>query len=137
MRGKNKSEKKLLDDFTLVSEFIKVEKSKHIVYAVFLVPEKMDHDGDIISEEDVEKVAHIFMAEFRDIDEMHKQVIAADPVESFIAWQDMDFHGKRIVKGTWAGAIKIYDDDIWEKVEQGKLRACSVRIKGIRTPERV
>lgn len=116
-------------------EIIKLDKQKQIVYGVFLVPEKADHDGDVISEEDIEKVAHDFLVEYRAIDEMHKNIVAAEIVESGIAWEDkLDYYGKKLKKGTWFGAIKIMDKDVWEKVLSGEYKAFSVRIAGVREP---
>ena len=113
-------------------DIIKLDKAKQIVYGVYLVPEKADHDGDVISEEDIEKVAHGFLVDYRDIDEMHKQLIQADIVESAIAWEDMNYYGKDITKGTWYGAIKVHDKDVWAKIGKGELKAFSVQIAGVR-----
>lgn len=116
-------------------EIIKLDKQKQIVYGVFLVPEKADHDGDVISIEDIEKVAHDFLVEYRTIDEMHKTIIAAQIVESGIAWQDgLEYYGKTLKQGTWFGAIKINDRDVWDKVLSGEYKAFSVRIAGTREP---
>ena len=130
---KEKSQEYEVNDEQL--EIVKIDKSKRLVYGIFLVPEKADHDGDVISEEDIEKVAHGFMSDYRTIDEMHKDVIDADIVESAIAWvDDMDYHGKKLVKGTWFGAVKVHNDDVWEKIQNGEYAGFSVRISGIREP---
>lgn len=115
---------------------VKVDAAKHLVYGVFLWPDKADHDGDIIREADVEKVAHGFLIDYRNIDEMHsKEVMKAEIVESFIAWQDdLPFHGKVLKKGAWAGAIHVSDDAVWEKIEKGEYKGFSVRIAGRREP---
>jgi len=116
-------------------ELLKVDDFKQIVYGVFLVPEKADHHGDVISEEDIEKVAHGFLVEYRTIDEMHKNVIQAEIVESAISWADnIKYYGKKLKKGTWFGAIKIKDKDVWGKVLSGEYKAFSVRIAGVREP---
>jgi len=115
-------------------DIIKVDKQKQLIYGVFLVPEKADWDGDVISAEDIEKVAHRFLVEYGTIDEQHKQIIAADIVESMIAWEDIKYYGKKITKGTWFGCIKIHDKEVWDKVLAGELKAFSVRIAGIREP---
>jgi len=116
-------------------EVIKIDKTKHLVYGVFLVPEKADWDGDVISPEDIEEVAHKFVADYRTIDEMHKNIITADIVESAIAWvDDLDYHGKKLTKGTWFGAIKVKDAKVWDKIEAGEYKAFSVRIAGVREP---
>jgi len=117
-------------------QLVKLDKTKRIVYGVFLVPEKADHDGDVISEGDIEKVAHLFLVDYRAIDEMHKkETLRADIVESAIAWEDdLDYHGKKLKKGTWFGAIHIQDKSVWEKVEDGTYKGFSVRISGVREP---
>ena len=123
-------------DINQAMEIIKADKLKQIVYGVFLWPDKADHDGDIIAAEDIEKVAHKFIIEYRDIDEMHKkQTTEADIVESFIAWKDnLEYFGKMLKQGAWAGAIHIQNADVWEKVEKGEYRGFSVRITGKREP---
>ena len=115
-------------------DIIKMDKVKQIVYGAYLVPETPDWDGDVVSEEDIEKVAHDFLVEYRTIDEMHKDIIKADIVESMIAWDDIDFRGKMVTKGTWIGAIHVHDKDVWKKIESGEYRAFSVQIAGIREP---
>ena len=114
-------------------DITKFDKQKQIVYGVFLVPDKADHDGDVIDSEDIEKVSHGFISDYRTIDEMHKNIISADIVESAIAWKDgLDFYGKKLKKGTWFGAIKIHDQEVWNKVLLGEYKAFSVRISGVR-----
>jgi hypothetical protein len=117
-------------------EICKLDESKRMVYGVFLWPAEADHDGDVISAADIEKVAHGFMRDYRAIDEMHgKNAIAADIVESGIAWQDgMDYYGKILKKGAWFGGVKVYDDAVWEKVKNGTYKGFSVRISGVREP---
>lgn len=115
-------------------EIIKTDNFRQLVYGVFLVPEKADRHGDIISHEDVEIVAHKFVDEYRAIDEMHKRnKTEATIVESAIAWEDnLNYHGKIISKGTWFGAIRIDNKQVWEKVLDGTYKAFSVRICGVR-----
>ena len=116
-------------------EIVKIDKDRRMVYGVFLVPEEADHDGDVISMDDVEKVAHKFMADYRTIDEMHEDVIDADIVESAIAWADgLEYYGKVIKKGSWFGGVKVYDNDVWEKIKSGEYKGFSVRISGVRQP---
>jgi len=123
-------------DLNQAMEIIKTDKLKQIVYGVFLWPDKADHDGDIISADDIEKVAHKFIVEYREIDEMHKrETTDADIVESFVAWKDnLEYYGKMLKQGAWAGAIHIQNKDVWAKVEKGEYRGFSVRITGTRTP---
>jgi len=130
-----KSNKSTEDSSDESVEVIKVDKQKQMLYGIFLVPEKPDWDGDVISAEDIEKVAHMFVVDYRTIDVMHKKVVAAEIVESSIAWKnDLDFYGKKLAKGTWFGAIKVHDKEVWDKVLAGDYKAFSVRISGVREP---
>lgn len=115
-------------------EICKVDASNRMVYGVFLWPDEADHDGDVISPQDIEKVAHGFMKDYRAIDEMHgKDTISADIVESAIAWEDgLKYYGKELKKGAWFGGVKVYDDAVWEKVKNGTYKGFSVRISGVR-----
>lgn len=116
-------------------QIVKVDKMKQLLYGVFLVPEEADHHGDVISTEDVEKVAHGFIVDYRIIDEMHEDVIRADIVESAVAWRDeLNFFDAKLKKGTWFGAVKIHDKDVWNKVLSGEYKGFSVRIAGVREP---
>jgi len=123
-------------DYSDGMEIIKADKARQIVYGVFLWPNKADTDGDIISDEDIEKVAHKFLIEYRDIDEMHKkETLDAEIVESFIAWMDnLEYFGKTLKKGAWAGAIHVNDKKVWSKIEKGEYKGFSVRISGRREP---
>lgn len=112
---------------------VKFDDSKRLVYGVFLYPNEPDHDGDVISPEDIETVAHGFMKNYREIDEMHDKVIDADIVESAIAWKDgLDFCGKILNKGAWFGVVHVADDKVWAKVKSGLYKGFSVRISGTR-----
>jgi hypothetical protein len=46
----------------------------------------------------------------------------------------MSYHGKKVTKGTWFGAVKIADDAVWQKVLEGDYKGFSVRISGTREP---
>lgn len=117
-------------------EICKIDEEKQIVYGCFLVPMKEDLQGDIISEEDVEKVAHNFLMDYREFDEMHSAEKAdAQIVESFLAPQQMDFYGKVYPKGCWLGAVKVTDAGIWEKIKHREYRGFSVKIHGERVRE--
>ena len=134
--GKDKRAQVAIDSNISEENIIKIDKHKQIVYGIFLVPEKADHHGDVISVDDVEKVAHKFLVDYRDVDEMHHiETLAADIVESGIAWEDgIEYYGKTLAKGTWFGAIKIHDQKVWNKVLSGIYKAFSVRIAGVREP---
>jgi len=113
--------------------FKKTEKQR-IVYAAVLVPGEPDLDADkgekILTEEEVEQVAHKWMEEYGNIDYMHGLNNVAKPVESFILPMDyeVEAYGEKInlPKGTWVLAAKVVNDKAWKEVEEGKLTGFSI-----------
>ena len=111
----------------------KVEK-KRIVYAAVLVPGEPDLDADkgekILTEEEVEEVAHKWMEEYGNIDYMHGLNNVAKPVETFILpmeWEVEAYGTKMILpKGTWILAAKVTNDKAWKEVEDETLTGFSI-----------
>jgi hypothetical protein len=110
-------------------EFIKKNTKKRIVTAVVLKPEYVDAQGDIISAEVIEKAAHDFVIGLRKnkIGFMHKEFnrdLAL--VESYVAPITFNDDGKIIPKGSWVMSVKVLDDMIWNKVEEGVIKGFSI-----------
>lgn len=113
--------------------FKKVEK-KRIVYAAVLVPGEPDLDADkgekILTEEEIEEVAHKWMEEYGNIDYMHGLNNVAKPVETFILpmeWE-VEAYGEKMIlpKGTWILAAKVTNDKAWKEVEDETLTGFSI-----------
>ncbi len=100
--------------------------SKQIAYAAVLVPNEVDHDGDILSPERVEKAAHEWMLAYRNIDLQHTLNNVAHPVESYILPMDMHVGKFKLPKGTWILASQVQDKQTWERIEKGELTGYSV-----------
>lgn|GEM_PF-2259054 len=83
------------------------------------------HDGLFLDAEAVEQLAHRVLAKRVSIDVRHdNEPIGAEIVESFVArdagwgpWQP----------GAFVCGVKIYDDNVWKEVEDGKLTAYSIQ----------
>ncbi|MDR1514913.1 MAG: XkdF-like putative serine protease domain-containing protein [Synergistaceae bacterium] len=109
--------------------FKKFDAKKQIAYGEVYVPNEKDTDGNWMTPETIEKMAHDFMAEQRltQIDTNHdgntdKGVI----VESFIARKgDPDF-----AEGAWAVGVKVSDKDTWKAIEKGEITGFSVEGRG-------
>jgi hypothetical protein len=110
----------------------KSDKAKQIVYAVVIEPmtdvtKYGDAHGDRMTEEEIEKTAHLYLEKFRNVDLNHSfSPISAVPVESYIS--PVDFKapdGSKIKKGSWILAIKVNDSSVWDKIERGELNAYS------------
>ena len=109
------------------SNIKKVDKEKRIIYGEVYTPNTIDTDGESMTAEEIEILAHRFMTlpELnKTIDTMHDNVPnECYPVESFIARKnDPDGY----TEGSWVLATKIVSDDLWGKVKRGELNGYSM-----------
>lgn len=103
---------------------VKSEK-RRLVYGEVYAPNQIDTDGEAMTAEEIEKMAHNFLMHGRTdkIDEMHDYSETGCLVcESFIA-RKSDPDG--FVKGSWVLGVYILPDDLWEKVEKGEINGFS------------
>lgn len=119
------------EEFYVEAAIVKTLDEKRLAYGIFLVPFVEDLQGDIVSDDQVQKAAHEFLMRSRRIRDMHANDIKADLVESAIAPPGgMNWHGKFVPEGTWVGAVKVQDPEEWLLIKQGKRRGFSVRMRG-------
>lgn len=115
----------------------KIDGRKQIVYGVILEPHTEDLQGDVMTEDEIEKTAHDYMENARNVKRRHSTGIEAFPVESFIAPQEMTYSGgpygtTTVAKGSWVLGIKVRDPEEWAKVESGEYTGFSVGGMGVR-----
>lgn len=114
----------------------KINSEKQIVYGEVYAPNLIDSHREMMFAEDVELMAHRFMADNLQyhIDIMHNNAPAnAVAVESFIAREtDLDY-----LPGAWVMGVKINDPDVWGMVKEGKLNGYSVEIMVKKVPVEV
>lgn len=110
----------------LTAPIVLKDLDRRIVYGPVLIPDVPDSDGDVVSAEKVESVAHRFMEEYRIMEHMHTLKSIARPVESFIAPTALDLGEAHVPKGTWVMGARVVDDDAWDDVKKGKLTGFSV-----------
>ena len=112
-----------------VVEFKKTSEEKQIVYGEVYVTDKKDYDGNWMTEETVEKMAHDFMRKGGNsqISKGHDgQCDKGVIVESFIARDgDPDY-----AKGSWVVGVHIPDEKIWKQVKDGDLTGFSIEGTG-------
>ena len=114
-----------------------MDGEKRLAYGVVLKPDVIDAQGDIMTQEDIEKAAHDFFINSRIMDLQHTEDLPSDravPVESYIAPQDMVVGGNKIAKGSWVMVTHIPDEVIWTQIKKGRIMAYSIRGLGKRTP---
>lgn len=101
-------------------------EEQQIVYGEVYAPYILDSYGDMMLPEDIEKMAHSFIAkgEFGGvIDTEHNNLgVDAYPVESFIARAD----DPNYTEGAWVVGVKIEDSEVWESVKKGEFNGFSM-----------
>lgn len=116
----------------------KVDDDKHLVFGWVTIAEEdgkplTDLQGDIISEEEMEKMAYNFTKECRVAGEMHKRKGIGTLVESIAFTKEKQkAMGIDLGKSGWWCGFHIDDDDVWKKVKTGEYKAFSIHGKGLR-----
>ena len=110
----------------------KDEEEQQLVYGIVYEPGSADdestHDshGDFMDSAEIEKAAHIFMKDARNIDKQHDfESGVGEVVESYIAPADFEIGEETITKGSWVLVTKA-TDEIWEEVKDGSLTGYSM-----------
>lgn len=112
----------------------KADQYKQIVYGEVYAPGVPDSDGEYMTEETIEKMAHAFMRKSRlqQIDTNHNNTLVpgAMVVESFIARKgDPDF-----IPGSWVAGVHIPDQATWGQVLSGEINGFSVEALVVKRP---
>lgn len=110
----------------LTAPIVWKDEPKRIVYGPVLIPDVKDSDGDVISVDKIEAVAHKFLEEYRLMEHMHTLKSIAHPVESYLAPTNLQFGDVKVPKGSWIVGAKINDDDAWGQVQKGELAGFSI-----------
>jgi len=114
-------------------KFFKINKEKRIVYGVALVPWEADLEGDILTEEEVEKAVHNFSRSFQDIGELHRKLGVGVMLETYVAPVDFEMNGVKVKKGSWV-LVTEASPSVWEKIKKGELVGYSIGYEGEREP---
>jgi hypothetical protein len=117
------------DDLAWTMPILKSSDEQRTVTGVVLEPEVTDSHGDIYSDAVIKEAAHNYMIEYQKMGIMHRDFRKSSKihiVESFIAPQPMKLGNQHIQAGSWVMTVKVLDDDIWDDVKAGKLRAFSI-----------
>lgn len=109
-------------------EFKKFSDEKQIAYGVVYEPDAVDAHGEMMSKEEIEKLAHKYLLLDnlkQSIDIQHnRKPIKAYPVESFISRKgDLDFK-----EGSWVVAIYVEDEQVWSLLKDGILNGFSYEV---------
>lgn len=149
------TEKRGEQDFEIQGTICKLDKTRHLVFGWFSIVTVngrpvQDTQGDIITAETIEDSAYDFVLNARTGGEMHDTetdgevrgvgrlvesvVFTSEKVSAMLSsLEDQGIHAT-IDLGCipWWGGMRIDDEETWDKVVSGKLRAWSIGGKGKR-----
>ncbi|MBU4617836.1 XkdF-like putative serine protease domain-containing protein [Bacillus sp. GG161] len=120
-----KSEKE--NDFEKEIKVIaKADDAQRLVYGIVYEPHVEDAHGDYMTPAEIEKAAHGFLKDAREIDKQHDfQGGVGEVVESYIAPSDFEMGDEMIKKGSWVLVTKA-SQDIWDQIQQGHITGYSM-----------
>lgn len=119
-------------DQELTGPIVRKDPARQIAYAAVLVPGEADTDGDALTAEKIEEVAHGWLENYGNIDLQHNLVQQdARPVESYVSANEMpvtlaDGTERTLPAGSWVLATKVQDAEVWKGIESGRYTGYSV-----------
>lgn len=106
----------------------KSDDEKHLVFATVYEPDTVDSQGDFAEAGEIEKAAHLFLAEYRQeqVDTEHNQYPNGSVVvESFIKRGEVAEYPDT-KDGAWCVVLKIRDIEVWDKIKSGEIAGVSM-----------
>jgi hypothetical protein len=108
------------------------EREQQKAWAPVLIPNETDKQGDVIPADEIEKAAHQFLAEFRNIDTDHDLLSGRGaPIESWTLKEASTFtlpdggESREYPAGTWMLGVE-FADQAWKRVKSGDLTGFSI-----------
>lgn len=104
----------------------KIDAMKHKVYGIVLSPNEVDLQGDMVTEEEIEKASDMYMTRYQRVGYQHMRSADAVVVQNYIAPVDFMLGSEYVRKGAWVICIKVNDEEIWKDVVEGKITGLSI-----------
>lgn len=127
------------EDLDFHATIAKVDKDQQLVFGWVTIAEEggkplVDRQGDVITPDDMEKMAYNFVLHCRKAGEMHERVGVGKLVESIVFTKEKQKAlGVDLGKVGWWVGFYISDPAVWAKVKSGEYSAFSIHGKGVRT----
>lgn len=109
----------------------KCDEEQQLVYGEVYAPTVPDSQGDFMSRDEIQRMAHEFMRKglVTKIDVQHtREESGCYVVESFIARDDDNV----FIPGSWVLGVKVPDPLVWSLVKSGELNGFSLDGMGVR-----
>jgi len=122
------------EEFKLEASFEKIAalEDQRLVYGWAYCTEMsgqsvVDHSGDVVDINDLEKAAHAYMKSHRAHKVMHYGKVIAETVESVVFSKELQSAlGIDLGKVGWFVVFKILDDETWDDFKSGKYPMLSI-----------
>ena len=99
---------------------------KQVTY-IAMIPDAVDLQGDITSEDDVRKAMESFNRSLKNANLFHiMKTDTFEVTESYIAPVDFTLGEREVKKGTWLMTLQIKDDSVWNMIESGDINGISI-----------
>lgn len=87
-----------------------------------------DTQGSVISEMEIERAAHLWLARFQNRGLQHQKIINSkvEIFESYLAPADLRIGGQSIKKGTWLLMYHVRDAALWKQIKSGEIQGFSM-----------
>ena len=109
-----------------VKVIAKEADEQKLVYGIVYEPDTVDAHGDFMTAAEIEKAAHGFLKDAREIDKQHDfQGGVGEVVESYVAPADFEMNGEVIKKGSWVLVTKA-SEEVWEQIKKGEITGSSM-----------
>ncbi|WP_426616441.1 XkdF-like putative serine protease domain-containing protein [Bacillus velezensis] len=109
-----------------VKVLAKEADERKLVYGIVYEPDTVDAHGDFMTADEIEKAAHGFLKDAREIDKQHDfQGGVGEVVESYVAPADFEMNGETIKKGSWVLVTKA-SEEVWEQIKKGEITGYSM-----------
>ncbi|MFA4971886.1 MAG: XkdF-like putative serine protease domain-containing protein [bacterium] len=114
----------------------KADAEKQILYGVVMEPDVPDSqidpktgEGDTCSAEEIEKAAHDFLVNYRQLGLEHRTQLmkGAEIVECYLAPMDMTIGTEAVKQGSWIMAVHAANPALWEDVKKGVFNGFSIQ----------
>lgn len=113
--------------------FQKFDDAERLIIGPLLIPETFDKQDDIVTPIEVRRGAHRFLTRMIGGDAklgvMHSKFPdGLELVESYVVptGNTIDVGDETYSEGTWLVVVRILDDEIWRRVQEGELTGFSV-----------
>ena len=115
-------------EFISYGKIIQKSEEGHLVTGIVYEPMTEDTDGNYMTAEEIEKTAHWYLKNGKNVDIQHCYEAAdgVDVVESYVTKSDTKIGNENIKPGTWIMTMEVRNDGIWNKIEKGEITGFSM-----------